>query len=454
MSKNSTFTIKYSQAPSAIVIPEKFIKSKHIPSNQTLHLKFGSHRTPVQVKAKKTKHSVIALPAELAQRWSIPNGSRFRVAYRSEDQTLRLGPLIGVIVNRVYETAERRFGSNTTFYKELADTCQLRGGMAFFFSQDHIRTQKNTIKGWTYANGWRKMTFPLPDVVYNRISTRKIEQNSVVQNFFDQLNASRIPVFNEKFLDKNEVFDALQKDPTLHPYLPESYLLRNYAMFKRMCTKYPVIFLKPVKGSLGKGIIRITKLPTGKYSCQTMSINGAKVRHFSSISRIFKHLSGQIKSRRYQIQQGLTLLTCKGRPVDFRALVQKNNKGEWSITSIVGRIAGPNHFVSNLARGGSLNSVRDVLIQSKLPADQIKRVESKLKTLAVRLAEGIDHHIPYHFGELGVDLAVENNGKVWLLEINSKPSKSDNTSLATPTARKARPSVRKVIQYGAFLSQF
>src|SRR5690606_12499844 len=119
------------------------------------------------------------------------------------------------------------------------------------------------------------------------------------------------------------------------------------------------------------------------------------------------------KSRRYEIQQGLSLLTCKGRPVDFRALVQKNNKGKWSITSIVGRIAGPNHFVSNLARGGSLNSVRDVLIQSKLPPNEIKRVQTKLRTLALQLAEGIDQHIAHHFGELGIDLAVETSGKVW-----------------------------------------
>ncbi len=73
-------------------------------------------------------------------------------------------------------------------------------------------------------------------------------------------------VFNEKFLDKNEVFDALKHNKELRRYLPESHLLDNYLTFKKMCSTYSSVFLKPVRGSLGKGIIRITKNVDGTFT--------------------------------------------------------------------------------------------------------------------------------------------------------------------------------------------
>lgn len=77
-------------------------------------------------------------------------------------------------------------------------------------------------------------------------------------------------------------------------------------------------------------------------------------------------MSGKMKTTRYQIQQGLTLIDNSGRPVDFRALVQKNRTGKWSVTSIVARIAGGSHYVSNLARGGSLSTVKDAVAKTQL----------------------------------------------------------------------------------------
>ena len=76
---------------------------------------------------------------------------------------------------------------------------------------------------------------------------------------------------------------------------------------------------------------------------------------------------------------------------------------------------------------------------------------SRLQQAALLIAKGIETHIPAHFGELGIDLAIDASGRVWLLEVNSKPSKNDNTPL---NDNKIRPSVRMVIQYSRFLSGF
>jgi glutathione synthase/RimK-type ligase-like ATP-grasp enzyme len=259
-------------------------------------------------------------------------------------------------------------------------------------------------------------------------------------------------IFNEKYLDKTEVFDALRKEDSLHGYLPESYLFKNYQMLKSMSSQHSVLFLKPITGSLGKGIIRICREANGSYSCQYASVNGTRKQTFPSLTKVFAALSGKLKSQRYQLQQGLELISIDGRPVDFRALVQKGSQGAWTITSIVGRIAGAEHFVSNLARGGSLSTVTNALAKSSLSPAQRTSAAARLRKSSLDIAKGIEAQIPSHFGELGIDLAVDRQGKVWLLEVNSKPSKDDNTALAN--VQSIRPSVKQVVQYARYLSNF
>jgi len=218
-----------------------------------------------------------------------------------------------------------------------------------------------------------------------------------------------------------------------------------------MSTRYSTVFLKPVRGSLGKGIIRISRAEGDKYLAQYATVSGTKKQLFPNLAKLYASLSGKMKTVKYQIQQGLHLITIHGRPVDFRALVQKNETGKWSMTSIVARTAGSQHFVSNLARGGTLSTVKEAVLKSNLSGTSSSEAPARLQRAALEIAKGIDAYIPAHFGELGIDLALDANGRVWLLEVNSKPSKNDNTPLAD---NKIRPSVRNMIRYSRHLAGF
>jgi glutathione synthase/RimK-type ligase-like ATP-grasp enzyme len=216
-----------------------------------------------------------------------------------------------------------------------------------------------------------------------------------------------------------------------------------------MCSKYATVFLKPVRGSLGKGIIRVSRSEQGGYQALYATAGGTRRQHFPTLLKLFGSISGKMKTVRYQIQQGLQLIDVNGRPVDFRALVQKNENGDWAVTSIVARIAGTHHFVSNLARGGTLSTVREAIAKSNLPA--AGDAPARLHRAALDIAKAIDANIPAHFGELGIDLALDTSSRVWLLEVNSKPSKNDNTPLQD---QKIRPSVRNMIRYARHLAEF
>ncbi|MDU4696438.1 MULTISPECIES: YheC/YheD family endospore coat-associated protein [Paenibacillus] len=435
-----------------VVLGDMLIKQWKIPTHLPLLLTFGSFRQRVKV-IPLSRSDGVRISSGLARKMGIQPRSPLRLIYRPHSSTLQLGPLLGILLSQDFPgNPERPFGQMTLFCKELVNACSRQGVFVYFFTPRHIGSSASQVTGWVYGNGWKQTQLPAADVFYNRLNSRKLENKPSVQHFMKEVKSRYgSHFFNEKYLDKTEVFDALGRDVTVQRYLPESHLFRNYAMLKAMCAKYPVVFLKPIKGSLGKGIIRISRLEGGAFQTLTAQVGGTRRQAYPNLAKLFTALSGKMKATRYQIQQGLHLIEVDHRPVDFRALVQKNIYGKWNTTSIVARIAGNQHFVSNLARGGTLSTVKDALARSSLPSGIKSKLALKLKKAALDIAQSVDAQIPAHFGEFGIDLAVETSGRVWLLEVNSKPSKNDNTPMGEG---KIRPSVKQVIEYTRYLSGF
>jgi glutathione synthase/RimK-type ligase-like ATP-grasp enzyme len=435
-----------------LMLGESLMKQWKIPAQQNVTLQFGSFRHSVTI-VPVPRYEGLRLSQTLARRMGISSGTPLRIQYQSKTRTLALGPLIGVLLTRDNpEQMDKPFGNITMFCRELTEACRSQGAYVYFFTPSAIASNHSSVEGWVYTKGWNRLMLPAPDVVNNRLTSRKLENEPAVQQFMKEIkHRFGSQVFNEKFLDKSEVFDALKKDVSLQKYLPESHSLNSFSMLKSMCTKYSAVFLKPIKGSLGRGIIRLSRIGPDNWQASYATVAGTKKQTFSSLVKLFSTIAGKVKTVRYLIQQGLTLIEIGGRPVDFRALTQKNANGKWVITSIVSRTAGTHHFVSNVARGGTLSTVRDSVAKSNLPVMFRGDASSRLQKAALDIARGIDTYIPAHFGELGIDLALDTSGRVWLLEVNSKPSKNDNTTL---NEGKIRPSVRMIIQYARYISGF
>jgi glutathione synthase/RimK-type ligase-like ATP-grasp enzyme len=435
-----------------IMLSNALVKQWKIPTNTTLALRFGSAKHEVRVVPIQ-QAGVLRINDSIAAKWGLSNGSPLCLQYKSTSRAIHIGPLIGVMISRVYSSKpERPFGAITTFCRELDDACRVYGAAVYYVTPDDLSGHGDTVRGWHYAGRWVKRSFPVPNVIYNRLTSRKLENRPNVQQFLQHAKTQHhAALFNEKYLNKTEVFDALRKESGLQIYLPESYLLKNLQTLKSMCTKYSSVFLKPITGSLGKGIIRISRQSDGSFHCHFTNLNGARKQVYGSLTQMCNALSGKIKQQRYQIQQGLSLISVGGRPVDFRALVQRDEAGQWKITSIVARIAGNHHFVSNLARGGTLSTVKDALARSNSTAASSSGAV-KLRRASLAIAKGIESQVQGHFAELGVDLALDMQGRVWLIEVNSKPSKDDNTQLSGEN--KLRPSVKQLIQYCRYAAKF
>ncbi|WP_409345290.1 YheC/YheD family protein [Paenibacillus sp. MBLB4367] len=438
-----------------VVLNAALVKRWKIPTGSEIGLHYGSQRKTVSV-VTAAKITSMRLHEALASHLGIHQGARLCISYSPETKTLRVGPIVGVLVSRTTSDPEKPFGPISSFCRELTSACKAYGGLVYFFTPEDIPASAHSILGWVYTDKWTRKSFPIPDIVYNRLTTRKLENSPGVQQFMREAKSRFATIiFNEKYLNKTEVFQALQKDGALQSYLPESHLFKDYLTLKKMCGKYGTVFLKPVTGSLGKGIIRITKLPNSTYQCHYAGMAGIRKQSFPKLAPLYSSISGKMKTRSYQIQQGLKLLEVSERPVDFRALVQRGKTGDWEITSTVARIAGSETFVSNLARGGTLSPVQDAIMKTNLISTHKAAVPQRINKAALEIAKGIETQIDAHFAELGIDLAVDPYGKVWLLEVNSKPSKDDNSPLhAAAAPDKIRPSVRQIVRYSQHLAKF
>jgi glutathione synthase/RimK-type ligase-like ATP-grasp enzyme len=427
------------------------LRSWGMAAHSSVQLRFGAMRSTVRV-APLGKPGQLRMSEGLAGRLGIHHGASLRIAFRPSSGIILIGPVIGILVPYIFpHQPERLFGGITSWCREVVEACRRQGAFVYFFTPGGIAAQGNQLEGWTYAGGWRKGSFPIPDIIHNRLTSRKFENKSNVQKLFKESKEKHgTEIFNEKYLDKTEVFAALKKLPSLLRYLPESHAFMGMETLKAMATKYRILFMKPIRGSLGKGIIRIQRLPGGGFACHFSEQTGTRRVISATLSHVYSLLSPRFKAQKFQIQQGLPIATAARRPVDFRALVQKGVTGKWELTSLMGRIAGPHHFVSNLAKGGAITPARTAINRANIPISRKGIAIKELQKAALLIANGVDATIESHFGELGIDLAVDRTGRVWLLEVNSKPSKNEQIP---QMEGKIRPSVKMLIGYARYLAR-
>lgn len=160
---------------------------------------------------------------------------------------------------------------------------------------------------------------------------------------------------------------------------------------------------------------------------------------FSWIKKLQQH-------RAFIIQEGLTLITDEKRMLDFRVLCHKNVQGNWRATSTVARASNQNEFVSNLARGGEIIKTLTPLL-GHFDKKTALSILAFMKELSVEAANVLCQAATGFIGELGVDIGVDTNGRVYIIEINSKPSKNAEEQKA-----KIRPSAKAIYEYGTALA--
>ncbi|MBM7567439.1 YheC/YheD family protein [Paenibacillus sacheonensis] len=207
--------------------------------------------------------------------------------------------------------------------------------------------------------------------------------------------------------------EALLSHAQIAPHIPPTRMFTRDNL-SSMLNQHSMVVVKPVKGAGGHGVIKVTR-EGGSYRYTYYS----KTNSFHSFEGLYKSLNAKRGNRRYLIQKGIRLATIAGRPIDYRVKYVKQPEGHWNITAIVGRLAKPGLFVTNICRGGTLLSGSEGIRRSFSSAS-VGPKKREMRTLTQLSTEVLESRFP-GMGTLGFDYGIDTSGKIWIFEVNTRP---------------------------------
>jgi len=399
-----------------ICLPVRFKKKYNLTTNR-IDFKFGSWRRKLKVAYDKTlPNDVIALSDTLQEDLFVPEDLLFEM--KVTNNTLQIGPMILWIAASTHERLDRRLDN---LQKRIENFVEVRG-MICVCAEEGIDIESEKIEGYYFrpndkSDGlkWVKAVFHYPGGILKRVPlSRKVNKH---------LNkATKGKMFNSHFFNKWEMWEWLSKDKELVKHLPYTEKLVSYPQISRMLEKYPSVYIKPIKGSEGKRIIKLEKqdylFNRLKRTKPNITIKSDTNKE-SNIDQIENHPLVQKclhSSRQYLIQQGVGT-KYESRHVDFRIYMLKNSNYKWRAAGITARISEKNSIITNLRRlaywqngSAALKSIYG------LKKEEAALLKKKIIKICKRACEIVDQKGNY--GDFAIDFVIDKDLHMWILEMN------------------------------------
>ncbi|MVP01046.1 YheC/YheD family protein [Paenibacillus lutrae] len=342
-------------------------------------------------------------------------------------------PLIGILVEK--RSSRKRILEFYQRYHHL----KLK---LYAFTPEDIVWEEQQIIGFSFTKGkWKQNSFPFPHAVYNRcfnkdrlLTIQRLERTIGRNKCFNSINS-----FNKWD------FYHLLKQSNINPYVPDSFLYHEVNISK-LLEQYKLLYIKPLYGSKGESVYRLERMEYGDIH---ISMHSLAPRFICRKNEdIQDKLNELLSPGKYMVQQGIRTSRLGHQYFDIRVLVQKGILGEWTVSALTSRVAYDDYFNTSMCK-----SVCDAAeIFSKLFSTE--KMDETLKTLSevsVRAAKEAET-ITGSLGELSVDFVLDEQGKLWIIEMNGKPQKNIYHDLKRFKHKKliySRP-----IEYAYYLAQF
>lgn len=281
----------------------------------------------------------------------------------------------------------------------------------FFFSSVDVDLENKKIQGDVFRDGvWTKEEFDYPDVIHNGFS----------QNIFNQSRVERklrreIPFTSFVFGDKLQLPKRIVEHRKYAELLIPFTIISNENKVVDYIERYEKVVLKPIRGARGENIYFAEK--KGEKYRISQDTNTAILNKEDFLQWLYDTILS--KDKDYMVQKYLHVRTKKGEPFDFRIHMQKNGEGKWQITKMYPRKGYKNSNQIKIYQGGPLIDLDEFLTEEF--GKDANNIKERLIDLAMKLTFHIDKLYGLALDETGLDIAIDENQRMWLFEANMGP---------------------------------
>ena len=315
---------------------------------------------------------------------------------------------IGVILpNGIYEKLiKSKKQINVSAYQAAGEHYHL---IPVFICLESIRPGVDVVQAYIKnASHFQLETVPIPKVIYTRcfLSKRQI-------HFLEDKN---ILFYNKKEIGHNKykMHRIFSEESEFVPYLPTTKKA-TIANLKKMMEQYTELILKPASGSLGGGIMKLSKDEFGIWHL-VYPIAKRKWSELTFKDEIPRLITDLFRKKRHIIQEKIELATYQERPFDLRVVVQRNHTGNWVVAGILCKVSpSKEQFVTNINKGGSSLSF-DTVLKDHPYLSYIKSYEA-ISHLTLKMAKHLEKYTD-HIADLAFDMALNKEGHPYFIESN------------------------------------
>ncbi|WP_053362682.1 YheC/YheD family protein [Bacillus sp. FJAT-27251] len=387
--------------PNVVLLPNKQIV-EHQLKKKWYWFHFGKWTKKVRIKeAKGMDEQSIGLSMQSDFPFELPDLS---YELSVDDDGIHLGPVIAMILTN-QKLTPKKLRSLKPYFKQYESV----KGLAFLARWSDFDWKTQTVKGYCYSPdsqgepNWVHGTFPFPDVIYRRKREPKKLEEKVNETYKGKM-------FNSDIFNKWEFHDALVKSDDTSSHVLPTCPYTDPLQLIEMLNTHPEVYLKPVKGSLGKGVFKIANLQS-HYEVKFGKGEKQKAKK-KGIERFCEQM---LSEKQYLIQKAVNT-KYKNKKVDFRVIMQKDETKQWKCTTIFARYGKRERITTNYA--GSLVSGIDALetvfqMKHNEAIEKQKEVITICKKVCLQLEEAFGL-----YGDLGLDVIIDEDLKPWVLEAN------------------------------------
>lgn len=396
-----SISIKDTIDQNSIYLNVQALKQLNIESNSfTLHFGALIKELTIQIDSSLEPDRII-LPRRLTDEISIPD---LPYDYYIKENHLFLGPVIGFLVlPRYYNDPEQQI-LRFSKYDQIK-------GLIFLFKKNTFDKSKKTITGYYYnpeTQGFIQGTFPYPSVIFNRIPINP----RIYKHFKEQIGEN---LFNYPYGNSNKwtFWKTMNKQLQIKKHLPETKRFIDVRSLVQMLKIYGGVYLKPATLAGGNGIFHVKKSSKG-YLLSDNESNQVVIKSVTALSITLKNRL--VKNKKYIVQQEIPF-NSSGNKIDFRAYFQKDITRSWKYSGMETKVAKKGSIISNSKKREKIMPGTIALKEIyQLNGNQVRQKVKEISQLCIEVLKLMEND-RNHLGDAAVDLVIDENNKVWLLEV-------------------------------------